>query len=292
MARKRGGAAGLWDRNKGWLKSVVPAALGAIPGVGVPLAVGAGAAMRGLDRPGKRGIGLDVGQAVRGGLEGYGMGKLGQGARAGIGKMLAPKAAAPMDALNMDLGLGKQAMVPMSGGRMPAMSGGMDFLPTTSLPPEPQPSPFRRAGSAVKSAATSALDTAAKYEKPLGMLVEGVAGGVPSAEVETARARNVLDERRFEEELRRQRMLEERQALLAELLMPILSSRLNERGFGQEGYQGVASMQGAVPGFGTYTAPPRSAPRAMSSVSPLQSSVSPLQSSVAPLRSTMSPLRR
>ena len=61
------------------------------------------------------------------------------------------------------------------------------------------------------------------------MLVEGVAGGVPSAEVETARARNTLDERKFEEELRRQRMLEQRQALLAELLMPILRSRMSER---------------------------------------------------------------
>lgn len=261
MAKKRGGAAGLWDRNKGWLKSVVPAALGAIPGVGVPLAVGAGAAMRGLDRPGKRGIGLDVGEAARGAAEGYGMGKLGQGARAGLQGMFAPKAASVPDALSMDLGIGKQAMAPMSSGRMPAMSGGMDLLPTTGLPPEPPPSPLRRAGGAVKSATTKALDTATKYEKPLSMLVEGVAGGVPSAEVETARARNVLDERRFEEELRLQKLREERQALLAELLMPILNSRMSERGFGQEGYQGIASMQGAVPGFGRYIAPATSSAR-------------------------------
>jgi len=301
MARKRGGLAGFWDRKKQY---IVPAASGLAGMFGGPLAGAAvGSLARGLDK-------RNLKAGLQGGLEGYGAGALGAGlgAKIGVGEgsraavkrflspkaasAVAPKAAAPMDALNMDLGLGKQAMVPMSGGRMPAMSGGMDFLPTTSLPPEPQPSPFRRAGSAVKSAATSALDTAAKYEKPLGMLVEGVAGGVPSAEVETARARNVLDERRFEEELRLQKIKEERQALLAELLMPILSSRLNERGFGQEGYQGVASMQGAVPGFGTYTSPPRSAPRAMSSVSQLQSSVAPSRSSVSPLRSTVSPLRR
>lgn len=232
MARKRGGAAGLWDRNKGWLKSVVPAALGAIPGVGVPLAIGAGAAMRGLDRPGKRGIGFDVKEGAIGAAEGYGMGKLGQKARIGLQGMFAPKAAAAPDVLGMDLGLGKQAMAPMSSGRMPAMSGNVDFLPTTGLPPEPKPSPFRQAGGAVKSAATKALDTAAKYEKPLSMLVEGVAGGVPSAEVETARARNVLDERRFEEELRLQKLREERQALLAELLMPILQRNMAGRTVG------------------------------------------------------------
>ena len=118
MARKRGGAAGLWDRNKGWLKSVVPAALGAIPGVGVPLAIGAGAAMRGLDRPGKRGIGLDVGQAVRGGLEGYGMGKLGQGARAGIGKMLAPKAATGITPGLSNAEVARQLNPMLSGARI------------------------------------------------------------------------------------------------------------------------------------------------------------------------------
>ena len=235
MARKRGGAAGLWDRNKGWLKSVVPAALGAIPGVGVPLAIGAGAAMRGLDRPGKRGIGFDVKEGAIGAAQGYGMGKLGQGARVGLQSMFAPKAAAAPDVLNMDLGLGRQAMLPMGGGgggasQLPMMSGaGMERLPSVSLPSEPKPSPFRQAGGAVKSATTKTLDFATKYEKPLGMLVEGVAGGVPSAEVETARARNVLDERRFEEELRLQKLREERQALLAELLMPILQRNMASR---------------------------------------------------------------
>ena len=235
MARKRGGAAGLWDRNKGWLKSVVPAALGAIPGVGVPLAVGAGAAMRGLDRPGKRGIGLDVGQAVRGGLEGYGMGKLGQGARAGIGKMLAPKAATGITPGLSNAEVARQLNPMLSGAPRAATgtAGGSSLAqmvaPSAAAAAAP-PAAAAQAGGG--NLLTKTLDFATKYEKPLGMLVEGVAGGVPSAEVETARARNVLDERRFEEELRRQRMLEQRQALLAELLMPILQRNMASRSAG------------------------------------------------------------
>ncbi len=47
MARKRGGLAGVYDRNKGIIKALAPMALGAIPGVGMPLAVLAGAALGG-----------------------------------------------------------------------------------------------------------------------------------------------------------------------------------------------------------------------------------------------------
>lgn len=235
MARKRGGAAGLWDRNKGWLKSVVPAALGAIPGVGVPLAIGAGAAMRGLDRPGKRGIGLDVGQAVRGGLEGYGMGKLGQGARVGIGKMLAPKAATKITPGLSNAEVARQLNPMLSGAPRAATgtAGGSSLAqmvaPSAAAAAAP-PAAAAQAGGG--NLLTKTLDFATKYEKPLGMLVEGVASEVPSAEVETARARNMLDERKFEEEMRRQRMLEQRQALLAELLMPILQRNMASRSAG------------------------------------------------------------
>lgn len=78
--RKRGGLAGIWDRNKNVIRPVVSGALGL---VNPALGVAAGAAMRGLDRPGKGGIGLDVGQAVRGGLEGYGAGAAASGLKGG-----------------------------------------------------------------------------------------------------------------------------------------------------------------------------------------------------------------
>lgn len=92
MARKRGGLAGIWDRNKGIIKAVAPVALGMIPGVGVPLAAAAGAAMGGLDRPGKGGIGLDVGGALKGGVTGYLGGQTGKGIAGGVRNLLAPKA--------------------------------------------------------------------------------------------------------------------------------------------------------------------------------------------------------
>lgn len=71
MARKRGGLAGLWDRNKGAIKTLAPAALSFIPGVGIPLAAAAGAAMEGFDRPGKAGIGFDPFKGAMGGAKGF-----------------------------------------------------------------------------------------------------------------------------------------------------------------------------------------------------------------------------
>ena len=82
MARKRGGLAGFYDRNKGIIQKAVPAALSFIPGAGIPLAAGAGALMRGLDRPGKAGIGFDPFAALKGGVEGAVVGAGTQGARA------------------------------------------------------------------------------------------------------------------------------------------------------------------------------------------------------------------
>jgi hypothetical protein len=83
MARKRGGLAGLWDRNKKVIKPVATLAAGALTG-------GAGGAlvgglMNGLDREGKGGIGFDAGKGALGAATGYGMGKLGQGVGARLG---------------------------------------------------------------------------------------------------------------------------------------------------------------------------------------------------------------
>lgn len=93
MAKKRGGLAGVWDRNKDIIKMLAPMALGAIPGVGVPLAAAAGAAMGGFDRPGKRGMGFDVGGGIRGGLSGTASGMTGSAIQKGISGLLTAKAA-------------------------------------------------------------------------------------------------------------------------------------------------------------------------------------------------------
>jgi hypothetical protein len=87
MARKRGGLAGLYDRNKGIIKTVAPVAAGFIPMVGPLVGAALGAAMGG-DREGKGYFGgFDVGGAVQGGLSGYGGAKLGQAAKGGLAKM-------------------------------------------------------------------------------------------------------------------------------------------------------------------------------------------------------------
>lgn len=78
MAKKRGGLAGIYDRNKGLVRTA--AILGATALGGPAAGAAAGAAIRGLDREGQRGIGFDVGQGIRGGIEGYTVGKLGQSA--------------------------------------------------------------------------------------------------------------------------------------------------------------------------------------------------------------------
>ena len=125
MARKRGGLAGFYDKNKKVIKTLAPIAAGFIPGVGPMIGAGLGAAMGGLDREGKSGIGLDVKGAVKGGLSGYGGAKLGQAAKGGLAKMFT---ASPLDKLTGAPQVGLTAGGPSSYGTMgsfqPTMAGG------------------------------------------------------------------------------------------------------------------------------------------------------------------------
>lgn len=87
MARKRGGLAGIWDRNK---KIIKPVATGLAGLLGTPaLGAAVGAAMGGLDRPGQSGVGLDVGGALKGGISGYGAGKAGDAIGAALPGIMA-----------------------------------------------------------------------------------------------------------------------------------------------------------------------------------------------------------
>lgn len=78
--KKRGGLAGIWDRNKGIIKPVVAGGLGALTG-GLALPALAGGLMSGLDREGKGGVGFDVGQGVGGAVAGAAAGAAGKGLR-------------------------------------------------------------------------------------------------------------------------------------------------------------------------------------------------------------------
>ena len=87
MARKRGGIAGFYDRNKKIIKTIAPIAAGFIPGVGPLIGAGIGAALGG-DTEGKGYFkGFNTGGALMGGASGYAGAKLGQAAKGGLGNM-------------------------------------------------------------------------------------------------------------------------------------------------------------------------------------------------------------
>jgi hypothetical protein len=110
MARKRGGLAGLYDRNKGAIRT--GATIGASL-LGGPMAGAAtGAAFRGLDREGKRGIGFDIGQGALGGIEGYALGKGTQGVKG----LLTGAKTLPPALMKVGVTGGPETMVTGSGG--------------------------------------------------------------------------------------------------------------------------------------------------------------------------------
>ena len=91
MAKKRGGIAGIYDRNKKIIQTLASMGAGAVGG---PLAGAAvGAAFKGFDRPGKSGIGFDPFAALPGAVEGYMAGQTGSAIKGGVKNLLAPKMA-------------------------------------------------------------------------------------------------------------------------------------------------------------------------------------------------------
>ena len=117
-ARKRGGLAGVYDRNKKLIKTVAPIAAGFIPGIGPALGAALGAAMGG-DTEGKGYFsGFNAGGAVKGGLSGYGGAKLGQAAKGGLAKMFT---ASPVNKLTGAPKLG--ALTQTTSGAAPVMPG-------------------------------------------------------------------------------------------------------------------------------------------------------------------------
>lgn len=135
MAKKRGGIAGFYDRNKSVIK---PVATGLAGMFGTPaLGAAVGAAFGGLDREGKSGIGFDVKGAAKGGLSGYAAGSAGQA----LGKMA---------------GIGKVGALEKAGGRLGSLftGGSKAVSPVDKLTGAPEvgltagtPSPYGAVGS-------------------------------------------------------------------------------------------------------------------------------------------------
>lgn len=243
MARKRGGVAGLWDRNKGWLQYVAPAVVGAIPGLGPLAAAGLGAAMGGLDRPGKGGIGVDVGGAVRGGITGYGAGNIGKSVSGGIGKMFNPAGAA-----QASQNIPPKVTPGSAAGNVinPALAdaAGGAAAPAVAPPVTPPPaSPPPPADTKELTGFAKYLDVANKNAKVLEMIGKGVQSQLPNPQFQ-------LQQQQYEEQLRQQKLREERQAIMARLLIPLLAQQqgkippqsLSEyiTGYGPSGYNNMA----------------------------------------------------
>lgn len=235
MAKKRGGLAGLYDRNKGLFRTA--AILGGTALGGPAGGAAAGAAFRGLDRPGKRGIGFDVGQGLRGAAEGYTIGKTAVGAKQAIGKMLAPKAAAlPSLAAPDSLGV-VNTMLP-SQATTPLATGGMSAIGNAAVAPDVGSLASRAAGQVAGQSpklgrVESILSKVEKYPKAFEMMQSSLPDPQAQARIdaEMMRARSDEERARLERErfMLEQRMLAEggqRQANLLRALMPSLSDIL------------------------------------------------------------------
>jgi hypothetical protein len=243
MAKKRGGLAGLYDRNKKIFQTAAPILAGAFGGPMAGAAVGA--AMRGLDRPGKSGIGLDPFEAVKGGVAGYGMGKLGQAGRQGITSLFTAKAA-PNSALfqsgteAMDKGL---AMVPDVTAPNASSSASSLFTPSmpdlsplnvkditgiTSLDgktPGDKKSDGKTPGD--KKRISSLLTGLRENWEPIAGIAKGVGSTMSGqAQESLANEKIALERLRFEEERAQLQRERESRQRLTQLLIPLLQSQM------------------------------------------------------------------
>lgn len=222
--KKRGGVAGAYDRNKKLVSAAATAA-------GYMLGGPAGAAasrgfIQGVDRPGKSGIGFDVGRAAKGAMEGYGAANLANLGKAGMGKLLGGGSGIPS----------LPAQAPMVDTPVPSSIAkmGANVPPVTAPVPAPTPQPgmmSRMLGGAgdMTRGAGNILSGAAKFGREnaswLGPAATAAAG------VLGQRSEQALEEQRMaqqqqqfqktfdvgEEERRRQR---EQANRLAGLFMP------------------------------------------------------------------------
>jgi hypothetical protein len=188
--RKRGGLAGIWDRNKNVITPLATGAIGMIPGVGVPLAGAAGAAMRGLDRPGKKGIGFDAGAAARGAVEGAVAGSVGRGLgkTLGIGKA----AAAPIRDVGLEQAMGAGAPPPSSVAAAPA-GGGMGRLGQMAS----------SIGEAGQRGLGAALNFTRENPEAVGLGLQGLSGIMGSQSQRRIEEDRLKEERRRAENLAR-----------------------------------------------------------------------------------------
>ena len=212
MAKKRGGVAGFYDKNKKYIKALAPIALGAIPGIGMPLAVAAGAAM-GADKEGKGYFkNFDVGGALKGGVAGYGQGATG----AGIKGLLTGAAKSGVSATEG----ARQALSDYNRPVSKIFSpGGGAAGSAGTTPPNPDPTKLQRLGKA----ATEYKDLIAAGGKGLQTVFSNDDAG------EAAYMNAETNRMRLEEEKNQVKTEEERRRRIAELLMPMFTQMQQSR---------------------------------------------------------------
>jgi hypothetical protein len=135
--KKRGGVAGAYDRNKELVQAAVPALAGMfLPGSSAVMGALAGGLARGLDRPGKGGIGLDLGQAARGAMTGAALGQLGGAAGSKLGVAKLGAGAAPLPPMPAQ-GAGIESVGARTASAVapPTTAPGVPLNPTAPPPP-------------------------------------------------------------------------------------------------------------------------------------------------------------
>lgn len=200
--RKRGGLAGIWDRNKNVITPVVSGALGL---VNPALGAAAGAAMRGLDRPGRGGIGLDVGQAVRGGLEGYGAGAAASAVKGGAQAAMGAKGLGRLSAFGRGAKAGaeeylRQPLLGRGGAGGPQPDAALEQAMGVGRPTPQSVSGGTSAGGAGMGGPQRGLSRVLQFirENPeaTGMGLQAVSGIIGSQAERRIREREEAEERR------------------------------------------------------------------------------------------------
>lgn len=216
MARKRGGLAGLWDSKKKYIKPIATFTAGMInPALGAAV----GAAMSGLDREGKSGIGFDVKKGAIGGLQGYGMGKLG--------------ALAKVKAAGLFTGGG-------SGGATSALGAGPQVTDVTSRVMSAVPDAVNRVNPAALFAPSSAPAGSSGFLGNVGQfltknqgLISGAGKAVAGVMGQQAERDQYADQlaiqrERLDLEREQDRREQERRERVARLLMPLFDQQAAE----------------------------------------------------------------
>lgn len=208
-SKKRGGVAGAYDRNKALVQAAAPVLASMfIPGSAALIGGITGGLARGLDRPGKSGIGLDLGQAAQGALTGAALGTAGRyaGAKLGVPGAVRPPVPVP--------GMGEVANANVVSRPSVPSVGAADVA---------------NANVVARPKMSSLLGSVKEYA-PVIQAGAGLASDVLGQQAERGVAERKLD---IEEQLRREEQA--RRDRLAQLLMPMFQSQVQQYGQQRQG---------------------------------------------------------